>query len=210
VNHIKDEKRIHGFVYDRENENLPLKIFTKCDKCGNTMTGYLVKKKGLHYYKCNTKGCGANRNAKVMHEKFRSLLKNFWIEKEDREIIKLQPEEQMGVFFKSQIENVKALRLKLVELKAKQETMEERFVIGEIVRNLYNKFKPKYEKECFEIERELIFSSIPQLARVMGGDKKRDSIKFDKIPLGWCHSESNQGHTDFQSVALPTELWHRL
>lgn len=246
VNHIKDEKRIHGFVYDRENENLPLKIFTKCDKCGNTMTGYLVKKKGLHYYKCNTKGCGANRSAKVMHEKFRSLLKNFWIEKEDREIIKLQLEEQMGVFFKSQIENAKALRLKLGELKAKQETMEERFVIGEIDRNLYNKFKPKYEKECFEIERELnktggyssnlkkvidlvtkiclnplllwdssdlygkrifqnllfpegiiynreldnyrtmrvnsFFSSIPQLARVLEGDKKRDSIKFDKIP----------------------------
>ena len=181
-----------------------------------------------------------------MHEKFRSLLKNFWIEEEDREIIKLQLEEQMGVFFKSQIENVKALKLKLGELKAKQETMEERFVIGEIDRNLYNKFKPKYEKECFEIERELnktggyssnlkkvidlvtqiclnplllwdssdlygkrifqnllfpegiiynreldnyrtlrvnsFFSSIPQLARVLGGDKKRDSIKFDKIP----------------------------
>ena len=25
----------------------------------------------------------------------------------------------------------------------------------------------------------------------------------------WCHLELNQGHTDFQSVALPTELWHR-
>ncbi len=24
----------------------------------------------------------------------------------------------------------------------------------------------------------------------------------------WCHQESNRGHTDFQSVALPTELWH--
>ena len=24
----------------------------------------------------------------------------------------------------------------------------------------------------------------------------------------WCHRELNQGHTDFQSVALPTELWH--
>jgi hypothetical protein len=24
----------------------------------------------------------------------------------------------------------------------------------------------------------------------------------------WCHLELNQGHTDFQSVALPTELWH--
>ena len=25
----------------------------------------------------------------------------------------------------------------------------------------------------------------------------------------WCHRESNQGHKDFQSFALPTELWHR-
>lgn len=25
----------------------------------------------------------------------------------------------------------------------------------------------------------------------------------------WCHQESNRGHTDFQSVALPTELWHQ-
>ncbi len=25
---------------------------------------------------------------------------------------------------------------------------------------------------------------------------------------GWCHLESNQGHMDFQSIALPTELWH--
>ena len=24
----------------------------------------------------------------------------------------------------------------------------------------------------------------------------------------WYHSGSNQGHTDFQSVALPTELWY--
>jgi hypothetical protein len=25
----------------------------------------------------------------------------------------------------------------------------------------------------------------------------------------WYHRESNQGHTDFQSVALPTELWYQ-
>lgn len=24
----------------------------------------------------------------------------------------------------------------------------------------------------------------------------------------WYHLELNQGHTDFQSVALPTELWY--
>ena len=26
----------------------------------------------------------------------------------------------------------------------------------------------------------------------------------------WYHLESNQGHMDFQSIALPTELWHQL
>ena len=26
----------------------------------------------------------------------------------------------------------------------------------------------------------------------------------------WYHRDSNLGHTDFQSVALPTELWYRL
>ena len=26
--------------------------------------------------------------------------------------------------------------------------------------------------------------------------------------MGWCHQESNRGHKDFQSFALPTELWH--
>ena len=34
--------------------------------------------------------------------------------------------------------------------------------------------------------------------------KKREAICF---PL-WCHQESNRGHMDFQSIALPTELWH--
>ena len=27
--------------------------------------------------------------------------------------------------------------------------------------------------------------------------------------LLWYHQESNRGHKDFQSFALPTELWHR-
>ena len=26
----------------------------------------------------------------------------------------------------------------------------------------------------------------------------------------WCHQESNRGHKDFQSFALPTELWYHL
>ena len=47
------------------------------------------------------------------------------------------------------------MKSNLTEVKKKLEAIEERFVIGEIDRNLYDKFRPKYEKECFEIEQEL-------------------------------------------------------
>ena len=40
-----------------------------------------------------------------------------------------------------------------------------------------------------------------------GGDKRKDDRDF--LPsFMWCHQESNRGHKDFQSFALPTELWH--
>jgi hypothetical protein len=42
--------------------------------------------------------------------------------------------------------------------------------------------------------------------------QEENEIKKEEKPLSflflWCHLELNQGHTDFQSVALPTELWH--
>jgi site-specific DNA recombinase len=246
VHNIRQEKRTQGFVHDKDNENLPLKVFTKCDKCGQTMTGYLAKMKGIYYYKCRTKGCKVNRSAKGMHELFRNVLKTFQIGNEEVDIIKVQLEEQMAVFFKSQMENATSLKTKLTEIRKKLNAIEERFVIGEIDRGLYEKFRPKYEKECFEIEQELnktggyssnlkkvidfavkicrnpfllwdssdlnskrlfqnllfpegiyynreldivrtprinsFFSPIPELARVLDGQKKRDSIKIDKIP----------------------------
>ena len=155
VHNIRQDNRSHSFVHDRDNENLPLKVFVKCDKCGQTLTGYLVKKKGLYYYKCNTKGCKVNRSAKAMHALFRTVLKSFRIEKEELNIINVQLEEQMAVFFKTQIEEAKSLKNRLAAIERKLGAIEERFVIGEIDRNLYEKFRPKYEKECFEIKQEL-------------------------------------------------------
>lgn len=33
-------------------------------------------------------------------------------------------------------------------------------------------------------------------------------ISYNRVIVWWCHQESNRGHKDFQSFALPTELWH--
>ncbi|MBN1820253.1 MAG: hypothetical protein JW833_06035, partial [Prolixibacteraceae bacterium] len=63
-------------------------------------------------------------------------------------------EELMAVFFKTHIEEAKSLKQKLTESKKKLEAIENRFVTGEIDRSLFGKFRPKYEKECFDIEQE--------------------------------------------------------
>ncbi len=45
------------------------------------------------------------------------------------------------------------------------------------------------------------------ILRFLHFTKKPDS--FENQVFKWCHQESNRGHKDFQSFALPTELWHQ-
>ena len=39
--------------------------------------------------------------------------------------------------------------------------------------------------------------------------RNKPQQKYFYCGFEWCHRESNQGHKDFQSFALPTELWHQ-
>ncbi len=45
---------------------------------------------------------------------------------------------------------------------------------------------------------------------MMGINKKLLFLRKSSLLVfkWWCLQESNQGHKDFQSFALPTELWH--
>jgi len=67
----------HGYTIKEENDNLPLKRFIHCDDCGKPMRGYIVQKKNIHYYKCNTVGCGNNKSAKTLNERFAKILEAF-------------------------------------------------------------------------------------------------------------------------------------
>src|SRR5690606_8009724 len=64
----------YGYTINEENTNIPLKRFLTCGHCGKPMRGYIVKKKGIHYYKCNTKACNNNKNAKVLNGLFAKIL----------------------------------------------------------------------------------------------------------------------------------------
>lgn len=169
------------------------------------MTGYLVKKKGLYYYKCRTKGCKVNRSAKVMHELFKNVLKAFQIESEEADIIKIQLEEQIGIFFESQIENATSLKKELTERRKKLDTVEERFVVGEIDRSLYDKFRSKYEKECFEIEIELNQTGGFSLNLKNLIDF---AIKICQDPFVLWESNDLSSKTVFQNLLFPDGIYY--
>src|SRR6185295_4540247 len=69
-----------GYKQQKENESLPLKHFVKCEKCQRPMTGYLVRAKGIFYYKCNTMGCCCNVNAGRMNLEFKEVLGEFAVQ----------------------------------------------------------------------------------------------------------------------------------
>ena len=70
-------KRGYGEKLNKDNENPPLKQFVRSSRFKTPYTGYLVKKKGLYYYKNNRPGSKENRSAKRMHEKFLQLISQY-------------------------------------------------------------------------------------------------------------------------------------
>lgn len=66
--------------YMQDDENLPLKGFVSSMTHEVPITGYLVKKKGLYYYKTNLVGACENTSAKKMHEQFSHVLKHFQLQ----------------------------------------------------------------------------------------------------------------------------------
>ena len=119
------------------------------------MTGFLVKKKDLYYYKCRTKGCKTTKSAKVLHEGFSQILDSFQIEENAVEAIKVGLDVVCETVFSEKRENLKLFQAKLIETESKLETLEERYAIGKINDQVFEKYNTKYEQEKDEILQEI-------------------------------------------------------
>ncbi len=151
VNGINRHKSNHNV----KNENLPLKTFVTCASCKSPLTGFIVKAKGIYYYKCKTVGCSCNRNAEVLHTHFKELLRKYQIDKRFIKPLKIQLVHTLEYFNKNQKEQIPLLKNNLKAINDKIEKIQERYVIGEIEVDLYKKFKDKFSKEKEEIEAEI-------------------------------------------------------
>ena len=51
-------------------------------------------------------------------------------------------------------------------------------------------------------------TAVRNLLSTLLEEKQKKLTLEESQPFVWYHQESNRGHKDFQSFALPTELWH--
>lgn len=155
ANKIIAEKRQHPTVHKDIDENLPLKRFVLCGECNTPLTGFLVKKKGLYYYKCRTQGCNHNLSAKKLHEDFSAILSMFQVDVEDIELVEGLIMEYFSAYFEEQSQNLQLSQKKLTELYDQLTTVKERYALGKIDDEMYAEFSGKYKKQIDEIENNI-------------------------------------------------------
>lgn len=149
-----------GYKHQKENENLPLKHFVRCDKCGSPYTGYIVKRKGLYYYKCNDRKCHCNRSVKTMHNNFELWLTNKSADATYNPIYKKALQHIYNRETASGKTQQEAYTSQVKELKEKLYKIEERFACGEIDRDIYNRVSEKLKEEVRKIDESIENTSV--------------------------------------------------
>ncbi len=190
VNDILDENH-HGYTVKHENDEIPLKNFVKCDHCGASMPGYIVKKKNLWYYKCRTVGCCNNRSAKKMHDDFVGMLSPFQIGFSEQltKFMKREILSNLSSHLQTRQSEEQLIRKQLLEVNAKIDRLEERYILEEISKEQFLKFTDKFKNERVEINKQLERYS----KKVSNLEKSVDElICFSRnLPSLWTSSQYN-------------------
>ncbi|MBI4947785.1 MAG: recombinase family protein [Bacteroidetes bacterium] len=151
-NLLKDNAQ--GYTHKKADIDLPLNKFMTCEVCGTRWTGYVVKNKGKYYYKCNRIGCKCNKNAEKMHDLFKQELNKHTPEIKHHQPLTMQLKLTFEYMNKQNEENRHLLKIKLNEIDEKLNKVQERFAIGEIDKEIYEKVGGKIKQEKSDIEQE--------------------------------------------------------
>ena len=186
-----------------ENENLPLKQFIYCESCKLPLTGYLVKRKGLYYYKCRTKGCSCNKSAKALHTTFTDDLKTYQLEPKYRDIVKEVMTYTYDNITKELRTRKKSIKKTITELNTKIDSIEERYALGELDSTIYKKFKDKYETQKDELQSKIENPTLSSSNLELAIDKALTlSESLEKI---WVDGDLKQ-RQKLQNLVFPSGL----
>ncbi len=144
-----------GYKVDKEVEGLPLRGILLCDHCNTKITGYLNKKKGLYYYKCNKIGCKKNISAKIIHESILVELNKLKLDSNLNLLFIDVLKETWNEMNKLSETNKRDLESCRKEETQKLDVLEERWAFGKITDDVYNKFSFQIKAKLKEIDSQI-------------------------------------------------------
>jgi site-specific DNA recombinase len=136
-----------------KHEEVPLKVFAKEHETGSPLTGY--KTKGNWYYKARNKGVAVNIRASMLNEKFEEFLSGFHYNKAFHKTLKSKLVTKLRERLEDTIADSVLLKKRETELQNQIEKLEERFILGELKSELYEKYDKKYREQLMKIKAEL-------------------------------------------------------
>jgi len=155
ANNISRENPRFGVKKIRDKSELPLKIFMRDAVSGSPLTGYHNKKKNLFYYKSIKQGTKLSVSAKNLNEKFEHVMSHFEYDLKYKDRLKNILLDKLKHRFSDDQANEKNSRKRITEIKSQLEKVEERFVLGEISKEQYEKFSALYSGQIKSIEQEI-------------------------------------------------------
>ena len=152
---LKDRHERTQTSNKKEDHNLPLKGLLICNKCGNKMTGYLVRAKNLYYYKCNKTGCRVNKSAKQLHQSWEALLKGLEVDQIYHQPIIDEFNRTLKEGSEMNLQDITLLKKRATEKQKELDQMEERYALGKLSEDIFNKIYSKHQTQLKEIQLEL-------------------------------------------------------
>ena len=152
-----------GYKQEKSNPNRPLNGFITCSCCGNKLTGYEVKKKGVHYYKCQ--GCkggsvNANTTKKSLQEGandlFAQFLEQYSLSEQNIKAFEVQLKMTYELLSGESKDDNKLFQKELDKHEAKLKTLKQNRMIGLVDdEELYLEMKSELEAKIFDIKKKM-------------------------------------------------------
>ncbi len=178
-----------GVTHKKEREEIPLKMFIKCHKCGQPYTGFIVKKKKIFYYKCRNIGCCCNRNARILNGQFVNHLSSYTVKSDHILPLIYAMSNLFEKYGVSCLEQERALKSNLNAIQEKIDTIEEKYYLSDsgMTRETYDKLMAKLINEKQGI-LESMANSTEQISNLKKYYETGVSIS-SKLATGWTSRE---------------------
>ncbi len=151
-----------GFKQDKANPARPLNAFIHCSECGGKLTGYEVKKKKVHYYKCQmclgiTINANTTRRAKGdgAHNLFTNFLKDYQLPKELESLFGEQLKLTYETLNSEKVEEEKGLQKELNKQESDLKNIKKKYALGELDKEIYEEVKSEIDGKISGIVKNM-------------------------------------------------------